>query len=155
MSAPRSSDPIVENLIIMITGAPRRVNIDNVQINDIDNSRIVDNVHIHFEITSDVDEIVKTSTPTLDEVHIHKKNNSDVWDALVESNTPIPDDMDVSEDDTSDSEHVLMESNIFVQVVRYSLVIPMIKDRTEHEITDTSVVNLVSHLSSLVYVVVM
>ena len=47
-----------------------------------------------------------------------------------------------------------MESNIFVHVARYSLVIPMIKDRTEHEITDTSVVNLVSHLSSLVYVVV-
>ena len=39
---------------------------DNVQIDDINNSRIIEVVHITSEITSDVDELVKTSTFTLD-----------------------------------------------------------------------------------------
>jgi len=54
---------------------------DNVQIDDIDNLRIVENVHIPFEVTSNVDELVKTSIPTLDETHVHEENISDVQDA--------------------------------------------------------------------------
>ena len=67
-----------------------------MQIGDIDNSRIVEDVHVTLEVTSDVYELVKTSTPTLDETHIHEGNINDVQDALVESNTLTPDDIDVS-----------------------------------------------------------
>ena len=72
--------------------------IDNVQIDDIDNSRIVEDVHIPFKVTSDVDVLVRTSTPTL-ETHVYEENISDVQGALVEFSTLILDDIDVSEDD--------------------------------------------------------
>ena len=82
---------------------------DNVQIDDIDNSRIAEDGHMPSGITSDVDELVKSSTPILDETCVHKECISDVQDALVESYRPIHDDNDVSEDDTSDFEYVLVE----------------------------------------------
>jgi len=85
---------------------------DNMQIDDIDNSRIIEDVHITSEVTSGVDELVKTSTPTLDETHIHKENINDIQDVQVESSTPTSDDIDVSEDDTNDSEHVSVESSM-------------------------------------------
>ena len=66
-----------------------------MQIDDIDNLRIVENVHIPFEVTND-DELVKSSTLTLDETHVHEESISNIHDALVESSTPIPDDIDVS-----------------------------------------------------------
>ena len=51
--------------------------------------KIVEDVHFPFEVTSDiVDELVKTSTPILDETHVHEENISDVQDVLVESSTP-------------------------------------------------------------------
>ena len=43
-----------------------------MQIDDIDNSKIVEDAHIPYEVTSDVD-LIKTSTPTLDETHIHEE----------------------------------------------------------------------------------
>ena len=43
---------------------------DNEQIDDIDNLRIVKDVHIPYEITSDVDELVTSSTHVLDETHV-------------------------------------------------------------------------------------
>ena len=68
-----------------------------MQIDDFDSSRIFEDVYILSEVTSDVfDELVKASTPTLDETHIHEGNINNVQDALVESNTPTPDDIDVS-----------------------------------------------------------
>jgi len=62
---------------------------DNVQINDIDNSRIVEDVHIPSEVASDVDDLVKSSTLILDETRIHEESISDIQDALVEFNTPM------------------------------------------------------------------
>ena len=42
----------VENLNIMITSAPSKSqHTDNVQIDDINNSRIVEDVHIPFDVT--------------------------------------------------------------------------------------------------------
>jgi len=68
-----------------------------VQIDDIDNSRMVEDAHIPSEFTSDVvDDLVKSSTLTLDETHVHEESISNIHDALVESSTPIPDDIDVS-----------------------------------------------------------
>jgi len=62
-SAPRSSVLSVKILDITITSPHRRVHIDIVRIDDIDNSKIVKDIHIPFEVTSD-DELIKSSTPT-------------------------------------------------------------------------------------------
>jgi len=63
--------------------------IDNVQIDDIDNSRFIEEDHIPSEINSDVvDELVKSTTSTLDETRVHE-SISDVQVALVESSTLI------------------------------------------------------------------
>ena len=53
-------------------------------------------------------------------------------DALLKPRVPIPDDNYVHENDISDHEHVLVESSLLVQVARYSLAIPMIKDEIEY-----------------------
>ena len=58
-----------------------------MQIDYIDNLKIVKNVYISSEVTSDVDDLVKTNTLTLDETHVH--------DSLIESSTSILDDIDV------------------------------------------------------------
>ena len=94
---------------------------DIVHTDEINNSRIVKDVHIPLEVNSDVDKLVKSNTTTLDKTHVHEENISDVQDALVECSTPIPDDIDVSKDDISEFEHVLVESSMPVQVARYSL----------------------------------
>jgi len=78
------------------------------------NSRIVEDVHIPSEITSDVDELIKSSTPILDEIHVHEESISYVQDALNESSTPSHD-------------------------VRCSLSTPTIKEEIKHDIIATSV----------------
>jgi len=84
-----------------------------VKIDDIDNLRIIENVYIPSEVISDVNELVKIRTSTLDETHNHEESiTDDVQNALFESSTLIPDDTDVSEDDTSDSEHILVNSSM-------------------------------------------
>jgi len=81
-----------------------------VQIDDIENSKIVEDVYIPSEITSDVD-LIKSNTLALDETPIHEESISDVQDALVKPSTPISDDINISEDDTRDLEHVVMKSS--------------------------------------------
>ena len=49
-----------------------------VQIDDIDNSRIVEDVHIPLEVNSNVDELVKSSTPTLDKNPVHEESISNI-----------------------------------------------------------------------------
>jgi len=68
-----------------------------VQIDGIDNSRIVKDVNIPSEVTSDVDNLIKSSTPTLDETRVHEESISDAQDVVIEFSTLIPDDIDVSE----------------------------------------------------------
>jgi len=104
----------VNNLDIMIASAPRRGHIDIVCIDDINNSRIIEDVHIPFEITSDVDELIKSSALTLDEIYVHEESISDIHEALVESSTPSHD-------------------------VRCSLFTSTIEEEIEHEIITTSV----------------
>ena len=79
-----------------------------MHIEDIDNSRTVKDVHIPFEITSDVDELIKSSTSALDEIHVHEESISNNQDTLVESSTPSRD-------------------------VRCSLSTPTIEEEIEHE----------------------
>jgi len=113
-NAPRSNIQTVENLNITIFSAPQRVYLLIVRIDDIDDLRIVKDVHILSEVTSDVNELIKSSTPALDEIYVHEESISDVQDALVESSTP--------------------SHNI-----RCSLSIPMIEEEIKHEIIVTSV----------------
>jgi len=93
-----------------------------------------------FKLTSDVDELIKASKTTFEEIHIHEESISDVQDTLAESSTHILDDINVSENDTSDLEHAIMESSMPIQVTRYSLVILMIEVEIEHVTVDTSIV---------------
>ena len=62
---------------------------NDVQIDCIDNSRIIEGVHSPSEVTSDVDDLIEFSTLTLDEIHVYEENISNVQDALVESSSPI------------------------------------------------------------------
>ena len=73
-------------LDIMIISTPRRVYI--LIFMHIDDSRIIEDVHLPSESTSDVDELIKFSTLALDEIHVHEESISYVQDALVESSTP-------------------------------------------------------------------
>ena len=61
-----------------------------------------------------VDELIKSTTPTLDEIHVHEESISDVSDALV-------------------------QSSISSHDVRCSLSTPTIEEKIEHEIVATSV----------------
>jgi len=63
-----------------------------VHIDDINNSRIVEDVYIPSGVTSDVDELVNTNIPTLDETHVHEESMNDVHYSLVKSSTPAVDD---------------------------------------------------------------
>ena len=70
----------------------RHVNI--VSSNGVDDSRVVEDVYVPFEIISVVeDTLVNSSTPIIDEVHVSSEGTSDVEDALMKSNIPISDDI--------------------------------------------------------------
>ena len=78
-SAYQSSVLSAENLNIMITSAPRKVNILIMcKLMTLIIQRLSRMSHISSEITSDVDELIKTSTPIPDEAHVRKENISDV-----------------------------------------------------------------------------
>ena len=96
---------------------------DDVQIDDIDNSRIVEDVHIHSVVTNNVDELVKTSTPARDETHVHE-SISDVQNALVKSSTPALDETHVHEESISDVHDALVESSTPSHGVMCSLSAP-------------------------------
>jgi len=79
-SAPRSSVLSVENLNIMITNTPRRVNmLIMCKLMILIIGGIVEDVHIPSEVTSNiVDELVKCIIPTFDETHVQEEGINDV-----------------------------------------------------------------------------
>jgi len=86
-----------------------------VRTDDIDNSRIIVDVHIPSEVTSDIlDELVKSNTPALEEIHVREESIIGVQDTLLESSIPSHD-------------------------VRCSPSKPTIKKEIEHDIVATSV----------------
>ena len=116
---------------------------------DVDDSRVVEDVYVPFKLTSVVeDTLVYSSTPILNKVHVSSEGTSDVVDALMESSTPISHDIYVHEDDTSDSKHVLVDSSMLVQVARYSLATLMIEDEIEHKTVATSIITSSKSLRS-------
>ena len=78
--------------------------------NDVGESRIVENVSVHFKIAivvenTTIDSCVLPSS--LDEVHVSLEDStdtSDVVDALTESSTPITDEINVHEDNHNSQE---------------------------------------------------
>ena len=60
-----------------------------MRTDDIDNSRIIVDVHIPSEVTSDIlDELVKSNTPALEEIHVREESIIGVQDTLLESSIP-------------------------------------------------------------------
>lgn len=59
---------------------------DIVHIDDIDNSRIVEDVYNPSEVINDVDELAKTGIPALAKIHVCEESTSDLQDSLVEFN---------------------------------------------------------------------
>jgi len=56
----------------------------NLQIDDINNSNIIEDVHIPSEVTSNIfDELVKTSTLILDDINISEDDIHDLEHVLV------------------------------------------------------------------------
>ena len=65
---------------------------------DVDDSKVVENVHVHSEISSVVeDPLVNPATPIIDESHVSSAGTNDVK-VLVDSSTPISDETYVHED---------------------------------------------------------
>jgi len=59
-----------------------------VPSDDVNDSKVVEDVHIHFEIFGIVeDPLVNSDTLIIDESHVFSADSSDVVDALVDSNT--------------------------------------------------------------------
>ena len=113
---------------------------------DIDDSRIIEDAYVSFEITSVTeDTLVDSSTLILEEVHVSCGGSIDVVNVLVESSTLISDDIYIHEDNTSDSEHVLVESSMLVQVIRYSLATPMIETGFSIRSLLLALLHLLSH----------
>jgi len=113
-SASRLSVLSMENLSIMITSTPQRVYIliicklMTLIIRELSKMSVFLLRSLLILWTS------KSSTPTINETHVHEENISDVQDILVDSSTLTHDDINVSKDETSDFEHVLVKSSMFV-----------------------------------------
>ena len=71
--------------------ALKSIYIDIVRIDDFHSLRIAKDVHIPFEVTSDVDELIKSSTPALNKIYVHKVSINDVQNALLEFSIPSDD----------------------------------------------------------------
>ena len=68
-----------ENWTLQLPVPLESLHINIVHIDGIDNFEIVKNVHIPSEVTSDtVDELIKSTTPIFDEIHVHEESISDV-----------------------------------------------------------------------------
>jgi len=81
-----------------------------VPSDDVDNSKVVKDVHSHSEIpNSEIssvveDPLVNPATPIIDESHVSSAGTSDVVKVLVDSSTPIPDEAYVHEDNQESQE---------------------------------------------------
>ena len=82
---------------IMIISTPRRVDIYFVP-SDVDDLKVVEDVHVHSEISSFVeDPLANLDTLFIDESHVSSAGTSDVVDVLVNFSTPIPDEIYIHE----------------------------------------------------------
>jgi len=76
-------------------------NVSIVPSDDIDDSKVVDDVHVLSKTNSIIEDIsVSADTPIIDEGHASFEGTSEVADAIVESGTPL--NVDDHAHDTSD-----------------------------------------------------
>ena len=58
---------------------------------DIDDSKVIKDVHFHFEISSVMEDTpIDSCLPILNEIHVSSASTIDIVDALVDSSTHIP-----------------------------------------------------------------
>ena len=56
---------------------------------DVDDSKIVEDVHVHSEISSIIEDTsIDPCPPILNEIHVYSASTIDIVDALVDSSTP-------------------------------------------------------------------
>jgi len=71
-----------------------------VPSDDVDDSKVIEDVHIHSEISSVVeDPLVNPGTPIIDEKHVSFARTSDVVNVLMESSIRITNETNVYEND--------------------------------------------------------
>jgi len=76
-----------------------------VPSDDVDNSKVVDDVHVHSEISSIIEDTsIDPCLPILNEIPMSSESTTDVVDALVESNAHITDETYVYKDDQESQE---------------------------------------------------
>jgi len=88
-----------------------------VSSDDVDDSKVVENVHIPSKTTSITKDIsVGSDILILDEDHASYESTSEVVDVIIKFSTPLT--VDVHVHDTSDSTPKLVESSVSSQIHR-------------------------------------
>jgi len=76
-----------------------------VSTDNVDDSKVVEDVHVPSKFTSVIDDASADSCPSIfDEVHVSFEGTSDVMNALMESSTSIAEETYVYEDDQKSQE---------------------------------------------------
>jgi len=110
--------------------------VSTVSSDDIDNSKVVEDVHAPKTVNIIEDILVGYDTPII-KGHASYEGTSEVVLAVIESSTPL--NVDAHAHDISESAPEFAEFNVCSQISRYSFVKPLIEDDIEHETIDSSI----------------
>ena len=121
---------------------------------DVDNSKVVEDIHVLSKTTSIIENIsVGSDISILDEGHTSYEGTSEIVDAIVESDTPLI--VDAHVHDNSDIVPELVESNVSSQLSRYSFATHVIEGEIDHETSNSSVITSMGHLNPLVLIMIL
>jgi len=110
-----------------------------VSNNDIDDLKVVEDVHITSKTTSIIEDIsVAFDILILDEGYTSYEGTSEVVDVIIGSGTPLTIDAQVY--DNSDFAFELVEFSVSSQIFRYSFATPLIEDEIDYNTVDSSVI---------------
>ena len=98
---------------------------------EVDDSKVVENVHVPFKTSRTKDISVGSDTSIIDDGHTSYEDTSEVVDATAESGPPF--DVDAHAHDISESAPELTESSVSSQISMYSFATLLIEDDIEHE----------------------
>jgi len=74
-----------------------------VPSNGVDDSKVVENVHVHFEIFSLIeDPLANLDTLIIDDSHVSSASTSNIVDVLVDSNTSTLDEVYIHEEKSTE-----------------------------------------------------
>jgi len=98
---------------------------------NVDNSKVVEDVHVPSKTTSIIEDLsVGSDTPIHDEGHTSYEGTSEVVNVIVNFGTLLI--VDAHVHDTSDSAYELVESSVSSQISKYLFTTPLIKDEIDH-----------------------